>query len=73
MKLIVSPERKNELFDLLTDPNEEHDLMQEQRETAEVLQSALKQWEEELPRRLHKPAQLNKIILERLKSLGYVQ
>jgi arylsulfatase A-like enzyme len=73
MKLVVSKKGSPELYDLASDPNEEHNLYSAQESRAVELAHQLEGWVAGRPHRKAQPQKLDPAAAERLKSLGYVQ
>jgi arylsulfatase A-like enzyme len=72
MKLILWTAGPPELYDLATDPAEQHNLYKPDDPRAVELRRGLESWISAMPR-LSVPHNLDKVNAERLKSLGYVQ
>jgi arylsulfatase A-like enzyme len=72
-KLITWTAGPPEIYDLESDPGEEHNLYHPGDPRATALADRLATWEKTMPRQKTQPGQLDKSTLERLKSLGYVQ
>jgi arylsulfatase A-like enzyme len=73
MKLIVSAKDRPELYDLTSDPGEEHNLYAANDPRAVELAEQLDRWVAARPRQKTQPQRLDPASVERLKSLGYVQ
>jgi arylsulfatase A-like enzyme len=73
LKLITWTQGAPELYDLASDPGEEHNLYQPRDPRAEALLHSLASWEKGAPRPGLAPSALDRSTLERLKTLGYVQ
>ena len=72
-KFITSTSGKRELFDLSTDPDEQHDLYPDFIPFAKQLNSELEEWKKHSPVQSRQKMQLDDESLRRLKSLGYAQ
>jgi arylsulfatase A-like enzyme len=72
LKLILSSAGKRELYNLLTDPAEEHNLYSEQSAVCQQLRVQLEQWIRAIPAPRKTPPR-SKSGLDQLRSLGYVQ
>jgi arylsulfatase A-like enzyme len=73
LKLITWTAGAPELYDLATDPREEHNLYRADDPRAIELMSKIGDWTKAIPRYVAQPGKLDKAGIERLKSLGYVQ
>jgi arylsulfatase A-like enzyme len=73
LKLITWTQGPPELYDLASDPGEEHNLYQPGDPRAEALLHSLANWEVGAPHPAVAPSALDRSTLERLKTLGYVQ
>jgi arylsulfatase A-like enzyme len=73
LKLITWTLGPPELYDLASDPGEEHNLYQPGDPRAEALLHSLANWEAGAPRSAVAPSALDRSTLERLRTLGYVQ
>lgn len=72
-KLITGSGLQPELYNLASDPQEEHNLYAQDSETGRALEASLQHWITLLPVQHSKPALVEKQMLDRLKSLGYLQ
>jgi arylsulfatase A-like enzyme len=72
MKLILWTAGPPELYDLSSDPTEQHNLYKPGDPRATELRRRLESWISAMPR-LNAPHSLDKLNGERLKSLGYIQ
>ncbi len=72
-KLITATNGVHELYDLATDPHEEHNVYNERPSDAEVLEAGLRQWASTMPLVRPQPATLDRQAIKVLKSLGYLQ
>ncbi len=73
LKLICSTDGKQELYDLSRDPDEYENLYRPNDPTVKRLEESLDRWVASAPKSVHRPAVSDRVTLERLKSLGYVQ
>jgi arylsulfatase A-like enzyme len=72
-KLIAWTLGPPELYDLATDPSEDHNLYQAENPIARALAAQLEAWTSAVPRPRVKTRELDPSSVERLKSLGYAQ
>jgi arylsulfatase A-like enzyme len=72
-KLITGVGVQPELYNLETDPGEQHNLYTQDPEISHVLEARLQSWVTTLPVQRSRPAMLQKQMLDRLRSLGYLQ
>jgi arylsulfatase A-like enzyme len=72
-KFITSTSGRRQLYDLSTDPDETHDLLQTNTSEARQLNADLQAWMKTFPIHSRQKLQLDPEALQRLKSLGYVQ
>ena len=72
-KLIVSPSRQPELYDLSDDPGEAQNLVDRYATKAKSLEALLLAHQAPQSADDQQPMQLDKVTLERLRSLGYVR
>jgi arylsulfatase A-like enzyme len=73
LKLITWSHGPTELYDLASDPYEQHDLYRSDDVRAIDLSKRLADWAAHIPHRVRHTKRLEKSDLDRLKSLGYVQ
>jgi hypothetical protein len=73
MKFISSSNGKRELFDLVSDPNEQRNLFIQQQEQANQLDAALNVWKKLLPSQVRQNKQVDPEKLKQLQGLGYIQ
>jgi arylsulfatase A-like enzyme len=73
MKLVSSTAGKRELYDIATDPGEQHDLCGSESGMCASLQQKLDDWKAGIPQAQMPVHKLDKQSMERLRSLGYVQ
>jgi arylsulfatase A-like enzyme len=75
-KLMVTADGTQELFDVIADPREEHDLLTVFPEHAERLGRYLAQWHERVPQHqppeAADPSDMDPDVIRALKSLGYL-
>jgi arylsulfatase A-like enzyme len=73
MKLIASSDGSREVYDLLIDPGEQHNLYGSNIPEIKPLEDRLAKWVSAMPAQDLRGKKLDKATIERLKSLGYVQ
>ena len=71
--MIATTSGPPELYDLSSDPNEEHNLYSPEDPRAAGLSRRLDAWVQSMPRENVRPGALDPATRERLKSLGYAQ
>lgn len=75
-KLIVSVDGRQELYDLIADPREQHNLIGERLHEAEWLGGYLAEWHTQIPQYAppagEAPPELEPDVIRALKSLGYL-
>jgi arylsulfatase A-like enzyme len=72
-KFITSTNGRRQLYNLASDPDETHDLMETMAAKALQLNTDLQAWMKTFPPHARQKLELNAEALRRLKSLGYVQ
>lgn len=71
-KLIVSEGEDLELYNLSTDPNEEHNVANENPEKRDALHQQIKTWHEQTPRNQSTAKDLSEADLQMLEANGYL-
>ncbi|MCP4420173.1 MAG: sulfatase-like hydrolase/transferase [Chloroflexi bacterium] len=71
-KYIKSSEGADELYDLKVDPDERHNLIEVERETAVFLANKLQQWVEQHTIEAEDETRLDEAVISRLEALGYI-
>jgi arylsulfatase A-like enzyme len=73
MKYVTWTNGPPELYDLATDPGEEHDLHHLSEQESKALANVVQDWAKSIPRQAPQTLKIDKGVVEQLKSLGYMQ
>jgi len=65
--------KKPELYDLVRDPHEQHNLVDTLPEVAATMERKMRQWEKEHVKKTEIGGATTRDVLEELKTLGYIQ
>jgi len=71
-KYIANSARKNELYNIISDPKEHNNLLSSKPHIAKTMNKALSKWVKQRKPRASKTRKLNREELKNLKSLGYL-
>jgi hypothetical protein len=72
-KFITSSNGKYETYDLSNDPDESRNLFGSRNPTAQRLGAGLASWIKSMPQQSKQQLKLDPEVMQRLKSLGYIQ
>jgi len=73
IKLVVSSTGRQELYDLATDPEEQHDGFKASPVTAAALQERMQEWLGRVEASQEPPLPMDSATRERLRALGYIR
>lgn len=71
--LISNEFRGIELYDVISDTNEQNDLAEEKKEVVKILLEKLEEWKKRFPATQLKDQKISKDKIDALKALGYIQ